>query len=327
MTHLSATAPVFTPAQARAAGHSEAHIRQMLRRGTWVPLRRGIYVPASIRAAVIGDGEREHALVATAALLSLNRDAVAAGTSAARIHGLPLLGRPAEDVVLATEDPAACGRRDGYVLRCAALPAHHRAVRHDVAVTSAARTVVDLARESGYTQGVVAADAALHRCQVSPRQLADMLVDCLGWPGIDQARRAVTFADAACESVLESVSRIAIQQQGLPAPRTQVTLGDATGPIARVDFLWEHAGVIGEADGLAKYLGAGGNGISSAAPDLRMMRELLRAEKRREEQLADLGYEVVRWGWEDAMDPPRLARRLDAALTRGLERQRGRLAS
>ncbi|MPY80663.1 MAG: hypothetical protein GEV04_19900 [Actinophytocola sp.] len=275
--------------------------------------------------AVAGDDEREHALAVVGALLALDRDAVATGTSAARILGIPLLGRPHANLALATEEAAACGRREDYVLRRATLPPRHRTVRHGVAITSAARTVVDLARERGFVHGVVAADAALHRGLVSPSELDRMLRDCRGWPGLDRARRAVAFADAACESVLESVSRIAIHQQELPAPRTQVVLGDAYGPIGRVDFLWEHAGVIGEADGLTKYLAPARAGEASTPG--RTTRDIVRAEKRREEQLADLGYEVVRWGWEDATNPPRLAHRLRAAFARGLERRRGRVAS
>lgn len=52
----------FTAAQARAAGCNKAAIRRALRSGTWVPLRRGVYVPASLRDAVAGCPEKWHAL-------------------------------------------------------------------------------------------------------------------------------------------------------------------------------------------------------------------------------------------------------------------------
>lgn len=315
MPDHSIASEVFTRAHACAVGYSHADIRRLLRRGVWVPLRRGIYATASAIASSAGDDEREHALAVSGALLALNCDAVATGTSAARILGLPLLSPTPTDIVLAAE--SATGHRDDYVLRTTALPPQHRANCHGVPVTSPARTAVDLARERGFAHGVVAADAALHIGLTSPGQLAQVLRDCRGWPRVDRARRAVTFADVACESALESLSRVAFHQQGLPIPRTQVTLGDTAGPIGRVDFLWDDAGVIGEADGLAKY----------RATDLHTTRRILRVEKRREERLTDLGYEVIRWGWEDATNPPRLARRIHAALNRGLERQRGRLAS
>lgn len=166
--HHGVAEGAFTSAQARAAGYSDARIRRMLRRGEWVPLRRGVYVDASTLAGVAGDDEREHALAVAGGLLTVHRNAVAAGTSAARILALPLLDPPPSDLVLASEDATASGQRDGYVLRSTTLPRGHCAFRHGVAITSAARTVVDLARESGFSQGVVAADAALHRGQVSP---------------------------------------------------------------------------------------------------------------------------------------------------------------
>jgi len=93
-----------------------------------------------------------------------------------------------------------------------------------------------------------------------------------------------------------------------------VAIGDEWEQYGEVDFLWPEFNVIGEADGLGKY-----------EPDeRRSTRDKVRAEKRREERLGDAGYEMVRWGWEDANNPPRLARRVWAAFGRGAERKRGR---
>ncbi|MBA0126381.1 type IV toxin-antitoxin system AbiEi family antitoxin domain-containing protein [Haloechinothrix sp. YIM 98757] len=305
----------FTVAQARAAGCDRAAIRRALRSGKWVALRRGIYIEAARLAAVAGCAERRHAIDVAAVRLVLGFDAVAGGNSAARILGIELLTPHSSEPVLLTDAPAVKGtHRNGYVLRSAALPGHHRATRHGVPITSAARTVVDLARTRSFADGVVAADSALRKGLVSIAQLRALLGECSTWSGTTRARRVVGFADPLAESVLESLSRIAIHEQNLPAPRTQVTLGDDHGPRCRVDFLWDDVRVVGEADGLGKYEPGYG----------RSARDVLRAEKRRDEWLADAGYEVLRWGWEDANDPPRLARRLRAAFSRGAERQRGR---
>lgn len=304
----------FTADQARAAGCSKAEIRRALRNGRWVALRRGVYVEASRLAAVAECAEARHALEVAGLLLALDFDAVAGGTSAARILGFELLGQVAADPVLLTDAPGVKGtHRNGYLLRSAELPGHHRAVRHGVPVTSAARTVVDLARTQSFREGVVVADSAMHQGLVTADQLRDVIEDCAAWSGIARARRVVDFADPRAESVLESVSRVAMHEQNLPAPRTQVTLGDVSGPRCRVDFLWDDVRVVGEADGLGKYEPDGG----------RSARDILRAEKRPEEWLADAGYEVVRWGWEDANDAPRLAQRMRAAFARGADRQRG----
>lgn len=216
------------------------------------------------------------------------------------------------ELVVVTDDATVpVRRRSGYQLRTAALPEHHRHVRHGVPVTSAARTAIDLARAMTFAEGVVVVDSVLRKDNVSPRQLHEVLGDCYWWPGIAVAQRAVQFADPKSESVLESMSRVAMLEEGVPTPRTQVAIGDDWEPCARVDFLWDEVKVIGEADGLAKY-----------EPDgRRTTRDIVRAEKRREERLTDAGYEIVRWGWEEANDPPRLARRLRAAFSRSVERR------
>lgn len=306
----------FTRAQAIAAGYSAARIRRFLADGAWVVVRHGVYVPASALAAVADDPERRHAVEVSALLLALGRDAVGAGSSAARILGLDTLREPAELVVLVDGPVMRGARRDGYVVRRAALPAGHRTTRHGVPITTAARTVLDLAREWPLVDAVVAADSAMRTARTSLSELHAVLADCAGWPGIQRATRVVDLADPNCESALESISRVAMHTEGLPPPRTQVVISDANGPFARVDFLWYDERVIGEADGLGKY-----------EPDgRRSVRDIVRAEKRREERLADAGYEVVRWGWEDAQTPARLAQRLRASFARGIERQRGRAA-
>jgi len=307
----------FTRAHAVGAGICEAEIRRLLRCGEWVVLRRGVYVEASLLAAAGCDAERRHALDVAACLLVLEFPAAAATTSAARILGLEFLtAPPQEPVVVTSHDRTSRGRRSGYVVRSAALPEHHLRLRHGVLITSAARTVVDLAGELPFKDAVVLADSALRLGRASMRQLREVLCDCSGWPGNRAAQDVVAFADKKSGSVLESVSRVVFREQGIPAPLTQVAIGDEWEQYGEVDFLWEEFNVIGEADGLGKY----------EPDDRRSTRDKVRAEKRREERLSDAGYEVVRWGREDANNPPRLARRLWAAFGRGAERKRGRRA-
>jgi len=305
----------LTRAQAVAAGIPSAEIRRLLRSGRWTALRRGVYVERSLRDAVSRDPERLHAIEVAALLLVLEHPAVAATTSSARILGLEFLRPPPRELVVVSNHPQVKGeRRDGYVLRHAALPDHHVRVRHGVALTAAARTVIDLAGELPFKDAVVLADSALRLGRASTRQLREVLCDCHGWSGIRRAQEVVAFADKKSGSVLESVSRVAFREQGIPPPDTQVAIGDEWEQYGEVDFLWEEFNVIGEADGLGKY-----------EPDARRsVRDKVRAEKRREERLGDAGYEVVRWGWEDANNPPRLAGRIRAAFVRGSERRRGR---
>lgn len=284
----------FTLAMARAAEVSDAERRRSLRRGEWLVLRRGVYVEAALVAEA--DLGQRHALQVAGLRLVVDFDAVAAGPSAARIWGLETLSALSPELVVVTQDAGVAARRRGDCLvRVSELPPQHRTVRHGVPVTSPARTAIDLARGGSFEESVVVVDSSLRSGAVSLADLDQVLLDCYGWAGIGRARQAVAFADPKSESVLESLSRAAMHQQGVPAPRTQVVISDDQGPCGRVDFLWEGVGVIGEADGMAKY-----------EPDgRRTTREIVRAEKRREERLVDAGYEVVRWGWADARNPVR----------------------
>ena len=60
--------------------------------------------------------------------------------------------------------------------------------------------------------------------------------------------------------------------------------------LAEVDFLFEESGVIVEIDGKVKYV---------EEADRPSKRDRLWQEKRRQERLEDLGYEVVRLTWAD----------------------------
>jgi hypothetical protein len=107
--------------------------------------------------------------------------------------------------------------------------------------------------------------------------------DCRGWPGIERARRVVSFADGRAESVLESLGRVTLHDLGLPPPQLLVWIGDEWFWIGRVDFCWPDFGVVAEADGMLKYT------------DVRVLQK----EKRRQEHLEQLGLAVMRFGWEE----------------------------
>jgi hypothetical protein len=136
----------------------------------------------------------------------------------------------------------AASDRDGHLVRLraavlaipgppvvAGLPDRHLTTVDGIPTTDAARTVVDLARWISYRSGVVVADSAL-RGGVSPPELAATAADCARWPGIRQARDVIAFADGLAASPLESVSRVAFNNAGLPPPRLQVPIGDPDWP-------------------------------------------------------------------------------------------------
>jgi len=302
----------FTRAHVVALGYSAEEIRILLRRRRWVVLRRGVYVTAEDFEAAKSDSVQFHALQCAAVLLALSAPHVVAGASAARLHRFKFLNEPADEVVVLTSKPLVHGlRRDGYLLRQAPLPSEHVRVRHDLPVTSPARTLLDLAAELPFADAVVLADSALHKRVVRQAELEDVLGTSEGRPGIEKARRSLRFADERAESPLESVSRVALHEGGVPTPQTQVVLDLPSGRRVRTDFFWPW--VVGEADGEEKYKPTDGRSVI----------EVLRDEREREYELRDVGYEVVRWGWIDLWRA-RLVPRVLAAMERAAQRQLGR---
>jgi hypothetical protein len=119
-------------------------------------------------------------------------------------------------------------------------------------------------------------------------------------------QEVLALADVAAESVGESRSRALMHVLGLPAPVLQYVFQDHEGFIARTDFFWPDARVIGEFDGDAKYL----DDVLLAG---RSTQEAILAEKKREDRLRALGYNVVRWDWKTLSTPDVLRQRLIAA--------------
>lgn len=188
-------------------------------------------------------------------------------------------------------------------LHIAALPPAHVTVRGGIRLTSVARTVVDLARTSSFRSGVVVADSALRGKQTSQGELQSVITDCARWPGIGQAKLVVEFADGRAESALESISRVAFRDLGLPAPELQAWVGgEEDGVIGRADFLWRRYRTIGEADGAVKY------------------KDTARAisQLRRDARLRAAGFEVVHFTWDEIVRTPgQVARSLREAFRRG----------
>ncbi|MGH3425616.1 MAG: type IV toxin-antitoxin system AbiEi family antitoxin domain-containing protein, partial [Nocardioidaceae bacterium] len=176
---------------------------------------------------------------------------------------------------------------------------HHNGMltRNDVELVgglpliSPARAVIETACQASFEAGVVTADSALHNGLVTASDLREALELARSWPGVREAGAVVGFADGRADRVGESRMRVLFKEQGLPEPELQVHLYDRTGQlVAIVDFLFKKERTVGEFDGRIKY--------GSDAPDV------VFREKRREDRIRELRYEVVRACWPD-LDHPR----------------------
>ena len=222
--------------------------------------------------------------------------------SAALLHRLPLLGRPPQSPQL-TVSPRRTGDVDvGHLYRATLRPADIATV-DGVPVTSVARTLTDLARTMWVPASVSAIDYALHNRMVTHDELLDSASACKGWPGSRSIAPTIALADARAESPLESCSRLTFADVGVPTPDLQASIYRLGAEfLGRADFYWDEYGVVGEADGRAKYTDRG----------------VLVEEKLRQERLEDAGLIVVRWTWTDIRyETASLKRRLERAFARG----------
>lgn len=287
----AAQAGVFTRAQAMAAGYTADEIRTRLRAETWSRVRHGVYQggPSS--------GAREtHLRQCWAATLVAGSTSVISGPSACVVHGVDLVAVP-NRVHLATPHSRSARRLD---VRRMELGVDEVVEVDGLRVTSLARTAVETARVLDYGPAVVAVDAVLRRARLEVSELERMLGD----RDVARARRVLRFADGRSESVGESLARLALEAAGLPRPELQVPFIGRRGRY-RVDFYWPEQRTIAEFDGRSKY-GPGADGVRTVWD-----------EKRREDDLRDLGNAFVRFGAADLDEPQRLRRMVETAFFRG----------
>jgi hypothetical protein len=255
-------------------------------------MRRGVYATRRAVDWAADDQVRTHALRILAVRATVGEAAVASFRSAALLHRLDLLTPPANDTVTLTLPPARAWNRpasDGVVFHTADLPPEHLTTLYHLPVTTAARTVTDLARTMPFRDAVVAADSALHAERVTKPELRQTLDSFASWPGVKQARRVVAFADERAGSALESAARVVFDEFGLDPPDLQATIHLPRDAFL-VDFYWPAHRVIAEADGLAKY---------TAGDDLA-------AQFQRDRLLRDAGYKVVHFTWRELTKTPEL---------------------
>jgi predicted transcriptional regulator of viral defense system len=274
---------VFTAADARRAGYGHDEIRHLRGSGRWVALRRGIYMAADDLARVTGP-RRRHLVDCLAVLLELGRpEAAVSSVSAARVWGLPV--RRDLDRTVRLTHPTAGRRGRGFRMAQASLTAADVTTKGPVRVTTAARTLVDCAREWELDDAVVAMDAALLAEWTSPSELRRAVVAARGWPGVRRAERAASLADGRADSPLETRGRLRLVGAALPPTDLQVEIRTGGRRVGVVDAWFEEAAVAVEFDGRVKY---------SDPWRGRTPQQVLWDEKRREDELRALDIRIVR---------------------------------
>ena len=237
--------------------------------------------------------------------------AVAAGRTAARFWGLPLVDdadpatgrceRRLDEVVVTAHLPSLEHRRRGLLRhRWRLLPGDVHTAPSGVRVTTPRRTVRDLSVLLPHHAAVVATDAAVHRGLVGAPELQDAVLACRGRAGAAAFGAVVAAADGRAESPIESLSRLLLRP-AVPSLEPQVELFDEHGfVVARVDLGDRSLRLAVECDGKAAHSGG-----------LMVARD--RARDRRTERL---GWWTERVSWYDVRRLP------DLTVRRVVERAR-----
>ena len=276
----------------RERGIDDRDLLRLQRQGELTRIRRGAYAPTPGEPLGLAD---QHRRLILATVPQLGLGAVISHGSAAVLHGLPFWPEAVQRVHLTRNRSSGAKRRSLVEVHAAGLDSDALTVIDGVTVTSLTRTVLDLGRTWAFEQAVAAGDRAL----TLGLERADLEAAAGGmdhWHGIRQARRVICFLDGRSESAGESVSRVRLADDGLPAPELQTEIFDSVGRLlARLDFCWKEQRTIGEFDGKIKY----GRVLKPG----QRVEDVVFAEKQREDALRDLGWQVVRWLWADLYRP------------------------
>ena len=159
------------------------------------------------------------------------------------------------DLVHVTRLDAGAGRTESGVVHHSGLVLPSDLVEeHGIRRTHAARAAIETASLTSTESALVTLDSALQlgKCTRDELDATYRLMQC--WPGMRRVQVAVRLADAGAQSVGESRSRYLFYSLGLPAPRLQFEVFDASGRLVGItDFAWPERGLLGEFDGKVKY--------------------------------------------------------------------------
>lgn len=275
-----------------AAGMTDDELARARRQGLLQRVRRGAYLAAESDPDRIPDRVALHRLAVRAAVRTVSADAVVSHASAAALHGIDLWRVPLDRVEMTRSRRS--GARAGRELRLHAAPLDPDEITavDGVAVTTVARTVVDVARSAPFAPAVAVADNAMFRKLTTLEELADAVRRATRRPGNPAARRVLAAADGRADGPGETRSRLLMRTLGLPGPELQHPVPNRSGRVLGwVDFWWDRERVAGEFDGRSKYG--------------RLLRpgqdpgDVVFAEKVREDAIRAEDVAVVRWIWRD----------------------------
>lgn len=223
----------FIGTEAVAAGRVSLRQLRRFRR-----VHRNVYIHPDVEVTPV--------LRARAAWLWSARTGVAAGLSAAALHGCRWIDTtaPAELVRTGSHRGSA-----GVMIHSTALNDDEVCVVDGMRVTTPARTAFDVGRRLERDDAIATLDALCRATRIHPRGVLDIAARHPGVRGLKQLTEVVALVDPGAESIPETKVRLLLVRSGLPAPETQVPIVDGSRVIGHADMGWRHWRTAVEYDG------------------------------------------------------------------------------
>lgn len=275
-----------------AAGIPATAVRNGVAARSLIVVAKGLY---AVGAPWLARSPWARHRLTTEAAVRVTPDAIVSHASGAALLDLPHPAYAPKRVAMTVLDDGRTSRSDAWRrIHRGQTPAEQIVIRHGVPGFVVERVVIDSGREVPPRDALAIADGALRAGLTTRSELLEMRRHQRRWPGVRATNDVLLLADGRRENWLESASAWAISRWGLPVGVPQVNVFTPDGEfVGRPDLLWATEGLVGEADGVEKYLLKG--------TDEDSVRAALAAEKAREWRMTDLGLRFVRWTMHEAI--------------------------
>ncbi|HLR28178.1 MAG TPA: hypothetical protein VK086_05750 [Ruania sp.] len=264
-------------------------LERAVRTGTLQRLRRGAY-----GRVFTGEKHVRARIHARQQMTAINRQLAGptwfSHTSAALLHGLPLLHPPVTTHVTQQHRPSSRADRS-LVRHTRPLRAGDTTVLDNLPVTSLRRTSIDCAITLPPLEALTVLDGALAQgltIEVATTELRRLH----GSSGTARARWCLERADAHAESAGETATRFTLLRHGLHVSQLQIPVRTRRSRY-RIDLGWPELKIGIEFDGKIKYTRMAGSDPA----------EVIFREKRRQDDLERAGWVIIRVTWADLLRP------------------------
>jgi very-short-patch-repair endonuclease len=229
--------------------------------------------------------------------LVLGDDAFVCGPTAAWLYGIDVQDRRSELVWVGFHARRRGRQRPGCYVREITVDQDDLIWWSDVPVTSPVRTTFDCLRWLSPVEGVVVADALVHRGLVRVDDLSTYAKAHRGLRNVTRVDRALELIEPLAESPMETRLRLLLMSAGLPRPVAQHVVQDEVGRfVARLDLAYPAERVAVEYDGAFHW-------------------NQRRDDDRRRDRIRTLGWTVLVFSAEDYYQQPEaLTKMVRAAL-------------